>query len=64
MLGGGGAQVNHSSRWYLLAETLLFLDQVGDIIAFSLSLPSGHTGRPQGVLPGQEKYFLQSCPVE
>lgn len=32
------------------------------VIASSLSLPSGHPGRPQGVLPGQEKTLSPKLP--
>ena len=35
MLSGVASLINHSGRWYLLAETLPFLDWGGDI-AFSL----------------------------
>lgn len=57
---------NHKSTsvagGYLLAETL-FLDQ-GWGYHFLTFSALWLTGSPQGVLTGQEKHFLQSCPVE
>lgn len=66
---GGDApwcQITNQLQWQVVSisrDSLFFSWIRGGDIAFSLSLPSGLTGRAQSVLTGREKHFLQSRPV-